>query len=36
LAGDNMNTPLIELKVNDSSVTIGDDVIFTANAKNVL
>ncbi len=36
LAGDNMNTPLIELKVNDSSVTIGDEVVFTANVKNVL
>ncbi|NUJ98108.1 PKD domain-containing protein [Candidatus Gracilibacteria bacterium] len=36
LAGDNMNTPLIELKVNDSSVTIGDDVVYTANVKNVL
>ncbi len=36
LSGDNVNTPLIDLNVNDSSVSIGDDVVFTANVKNIL
>lgn len=36
LAGDNVNTPIIDLKVNDSSVSVGDPVVFTAVAKNIL
>jgi hypothetical protein len=36
LSGDNVNTPIIDLKVNDSSLSVGDPVVFTANAKNIL
>ncbi|MDD4151215.1 MAG: PKD domain-containing protein, partial [Candidatus Gracilibacteria bacterium] len=36
LASDNINTPLIDLKVDNSSVGVGDDVNFTATVKNVL
>lgn len=36
LAGDNINTPLIEFYVNDSSIIIWEDIIFTANVKNIL
>ena len=36
LTGDNLNTPLVKLKVNDSSIAIWEDVIFTANTENIL
>lgn len=36
LSGDNVNTPLIDLLVNDNSIAVGEDVIFTANVKNIL
>jgi hypothetical protein len=36
LAGDNVNTPLVKLKSNKRSVTIGEDIIFTASAENIL
>jgi hypothetical protein len=36
LTGDNLNTPLVSLKVNDSTVAIWDEVIFTANVENIL
>jgi hypothetical protein len=36
LAGDNINTPLIKLKANKRSVTIGEEIIFTASAENIL
>ena len=36
LVWDNVNTPLVELSVNDSSVLIGDEVVFSATAENVL
>lgn len=36
LTWDNVNTPLLDLKVNNSSVAIWDEVIFTANVENIL
>jgi hypothetical protein len=36
LSGDNINTPLVDFKVNQNSVMINDSVVFTASAKNVL
>ncbi|NDK08191.1 PKD domain-containing protein, partial [Candidatus Gracilibacteria bacterium] len=36
LVGDNVNTPLVDLTVNDSSVSVGDQVEFTTKIKNVL
>ncbi len=36
VTGDNINTPLIDLKVNDSSLLVWDNVTFTANVKNIL
>lgn len=36
LTWDNVNTPLVDLRVNNSSVWIWDEVIFTANAENIL
>ncbi|MDD3144837.1 MAG: PKD domain-containing protein [Candidatus Gracilibacteria bacterium] len=36
LTGDNVNTPIVDLNVNNSSVSIGDEVVFTANAENIL
>ena len=36
LTGDNLNTPLVSLKVNDSSIAIWDEIIFTANVENIL
>lgn len=36
LSGDNVNTPIIDLKINDSSVSVGEPVVFTAQAKNIL
>ncbi len=36
LVWDNVNTPIVELSVNDSSVLIGDEVVFSASAENVL
>jgi len=36
LAWDNINTPLVKLNVNDSSVSIWDEVVFTAKVENIL
>jgi PKD repeat protein len=36
ITGDNINTPIVELSVNDNSTIIGEDVIFTAKASNIL
>jgi hypothetical protein len=36
ITGDNINTPIVELSVNDNSVVIGEEIVFTANAKNIL
>ncbi|USN59310.1 MAG: PKD domain-containing protein [Candidatus Peribacteria bacterium] len=36
LAGDNINTPLIDFRVSDSSVSIGEEVEFNVIAKNIL
>jgi len=36
LTWDNLNTPLIKLSVDDSSVAIWDEVVFTVNAENIL
>jgi len=36
ITGDNINTPLVDLKVSDSNVAIGDDVKFSATAKDIL
>lgn len=36
ITGDNINTPIVELAVNDNSVVIGEEIIFTAKAKNIL
>ncbi|MFK7779797.1 MAG: PKD domain-containing protein, partial [Candidatus Gracilibacteria bacterium] len=36
LTGDNLNTPLISLSVDDSSIAIGDEVTFTSNVENIL
>ncbi|MDP5038980.1 MAG: PKD domain-containing protein, partial [Candidatus Gracilibacteria bacterium] len=36
LTGDNVNTPLIDLKVNNNSVNVGDEVIFSSIIKDVL
>ncbi len=36
LAWDNLNTPLVKLKVNDSSIAIWEEAIFTANVENIL
>ncbi len=36
LTWDNVNTPLLDLVVNNSSVWIGDEVTFSANAENIL
>ncbi|MCD5380863.1 PKD domain-containing protein, partial [Candidatus Gracilibacteria bacterium] len=36
LVGDNVNTPIVELSVSDSSALIGDEIVFTATAENVL
>ncbi len=36
LSWDNLNTPIVSLKVNNSSVAVWEEVIFTANAENIL
>ncbi len=36
ISGDNINTPIVELSVNDNSAVIGEELIFTASAHNVL
>ncbi len=36
LTWDNVNTPLIDFSVNDSSITVWEEVIFTAKATNVV
>lgn len=36
VTGDNINTPIVDLSVNDTSTIIGEEVIFTAKASNIL
>lgn len=36
ISGDNINTPIVELTVNDNSATIGEELTFTAKAHNIL
>lgn len=36
ITGDNINTPIVELSVNDNSAVIGEEIVFTAKAKNIL
>ena len=36
LVWDNVNTPIVELSVSDSSTLIGDEIVFNATANNVL
>jgi PKD repeat protein len=36
VTGDNINTPIVELSVNDNSAVIGEEIVFTAKAKNIL
>ena len=36
LTWDNVNTPLLDLKVNNNSIAIWDEVVFTANVENIL
>ena len=36
LTGDNVNTPLLNLSVDDNSVSIGEDIVFTSNVENIL
>jgi len=36
ITGDNINTPIIELSVNDNSTIIGEEVTFKAKVSNIL
>jgi PKD repeat protein len=36
ITGDNINTPLVDLKSSDSNVGLGEEVVFTATAKDIL
>nr|MDD3720778.1 PKD domain-containing protein [Candidatus Gracilibacteria bacterium] len=36
LTGDNVNTPILDLSVNDSSVSVEDDVVFNVKVRNVI
>ena len=36
LTGDNINVPLVDLNVNDSSISVGEEVLFTAEVENIL
>jgi len=36
VTGDNINTPIVELSVDDNSTVIGEEVTFTAKASNIL
>lgn len=36
LTGDNLNTPLVKLSTDDSSVSLWDEVTFTSNVENIL
>jgi hypothetical protein len=36
LTGDNINVPLINLSVNDSSISVGEEVVFTVDVENIL
>ncbi|MCP4523723.1 MAG: PKD domain-containing protein, partial [Candidatus Gracilibacteria bacterium] len=36
LTGNDMNIPLIELEVNDSSIAVGEQVVFSAKVENIL
>jgi len=36
ITGDNINTPIVDLQINDNSTVIGEEITFTASAKNIL
>jgi len=36
ITGDNINTPIVDLSVNDSSVIVGEEITFVATAENIL
>jgi PKD repeat protein len=36
ITGDNINTPIIELSVNDNTTIIGEEVTFTTKVSNIL
>ena len=36
ITGDNINTPIVELNVNDNSTVIGEEIVFSAKAQNIL
>jgi len=36
VTGDNINTPLVDMSVNDNSVAIGDEVVFNTQVKDIL
>jgi len=36
ITGDNINTPIVDLSVNDNSVEVGEEITFTAKAQNIL
>jgi hypothetical protein len=36
LTGDNINVPLVNLSVDDSSISVGQEVVFTADVENIL
>lgn len=36
VTGDNINTPIVDLQVNDNSTVIGEELTFTASARNIL
>lgn len=36
ITGDNINTPIIDLKSNDTSIAVGEEVTFTAQVQNIL
>jgi len=36
ITGDNINTPIVDLAVNDNSTVIGEEITFTASARNIL
>lgn len=36
ITGDNINTPIVELQVNDNSVEVGEEITFNAKAQNIL
>ncbi|MGB2110690.1 MAG: hypothetical protein ACPHY8_01900 [Patescibacteria group bacterium] len=36
LTGDNINVPLVKLNVDDSSISVGQEVVFSAQVENIL